>query len=105
MSLALDPATEQRIQREIARGPYREPAELINHALDLLRAQEDWLLRNKEAINERLEESLAQAERGEVYTPEEVRTLLDKDRKGRVAGSETWVPIFARFHRAKVGYR
>jgi Arc/MetJ-type ribon-helix-helix transcriptional regulator len=88
MSLALDPATEQRIQREIARGPYREPAELINHALDLFRAQEDWLLRNKEAINERLEESLAQAERGEVHTPEEVRRLLDRDRKVRAIAAK-----------------
>jgi Arc/MetJ-type ribon-helix-helix transcriptional regulator len=87
MSLALDPATEQRIQRELDRGPYREPAELINHALDLLRAEEDWLLRNKEAINERLEESLAQVERGEVYTPEEVRSLLDQDRKARASAT------------------
>lgn len=87
MSLALDPATEQRIQRELDRGPYREPAELINHALDLLRAEEDWLLRNKDAINERLEESLAQVERGEVYTPEEVRGLLDQDRKARASAT------------------
>jgi plasmid stabilization system protein ParE/Arc/MetJ-type ribon-helix-helix transcriptional regulator len=83
MSLALDPATEQRIQREIARGPSREPAELINRALDLLESQENWLLRNKDAINERLEESMAQAERGEVYTPEEVRDLLNQDRQSR----------------------
>ncbi len=85
MSLALDPATEQRIQREIARGPYREPAELINRALDLLESQENWLLRNKDAINERLEESMAQAERGEVYSPEEARALLARDRQSRTS--------------------
>jgi len=28
MTLTLDPATEQRIQREIERGHYREPAEV-----------------------------------------------------------------------------
>jgi len=50
MNLTLDPPTEQRIQRELARGPYREPSELINHALDLFDAQEDWLLRNRDAI-------------------------------------------------------
>ncbi len=86
MSFALDPATEQRIQRELLRGPYREPDELINRALDLLDlldSQEDWLLRNKDAINERLEESFAQSERGEVYTPEQVRGFLDEDRKAR----------------------
>jgi putative addiction module CopG family antidote len=83
MSFALDPATEQRIQREIARGVYREPDEVINRALDLLESQEDWLLRNRDAINERLEESMAQAERGEVYTPEEAHALLDSARAER----------------------
>jgi Arc/MetJ-type ribon-helix-helix transcriptional regulator len=93
MSLALDPATEQRIQRELARGPYRGPAELINRALDLLESQtesqENWLLRNKDAINERLEESMAQAERGEVYTPEEIRALLSQDRQSRANRSQS----------------
>jgi Arc/MetJ-type ribon-helix-helix transcriptional regulator len=80
MSLALDPATEQRIQREIARGAYCEPAELINRALDLLESQENWLARNKDAIHQRLAESMAQAERGELHSPDEVRSLLAQDR-------------------------
>jgi predicted transcriptional regulator len=50
---------------------------------DLLESQEAWLLRNRDAINERLEESMAQAERGEVYTPEEARALLDSARAAR----------------------
>ena len=83
MSLTLDPATEQRIQRALAQGPYRDPAELINHALNLFEAQEEWLLRNREAINARLEESLAQVERGEVYAPEEARRLLAEARQAR----------------------
>jgi Arc/MetJ-type ribon-helix-helix transcriptional regulator len=87
MSLALDPATEQRIQREMARGVYREPDEVVNRALDLLESQEAWLLRNRDAINERLEESMAQAERGEVYTAEEARALLERDRRSRTSPS------------------
>jgi Arc/MetJ-type ribon-helix-helix transcriptional regulator len=88
MSLALDPATEQRIQREVARGPYREPAELINRALDLLESQENWLLRNRDAIHERLADSMAQAERGEVHSSEEVRSLLAADRKNRATRTQ-----------------
>jgi hypothetical protein len=65
MSLALDPATEQRIQRELDRGPYREAAELINHALDVLNAEESSILCNKAVLDQRLEESMAQIERGE----------------------------------------
>jgi Arc/MetJ-type ribon-helix-helix transcriptional regulator len=83
MGLALDPATEQRIQREMERGPYREPGEVINRALDLLESQENWLLRNRDAIHERLAESMAQVERGGVLSPEEVRSLLAADRKSR----------------------
>jgi hypothetical protein len=47
-----------------------------NHALDLLAAEEDWLHLNKKAIQQHLEESFAQAERGETYTPEEARKML-----------------------------
>lgn len=76
MNLTLDPATEQRIQREIDLGHYREPAEVIARAVALLEAEQNWFLQNKDAINQRLEESMAQAARGETHTPEEARRIL-----------------------------
>jgi Arc/MetJ-type ribon-helix-helix transcriptional regulator len=84
MSLALDPQTEQRIQRHIDRGHFHDSAEVIAHALNLLDAQEEWFSRNREAISERIEESAAQAERGEVYTAEEAARLLDENIAARV---------------------
>ena len=81
-SLALDPATGAGIQRELERGRFREPADLIAHALDLLEAEEaaeDWLLRNREAINQRLDESFAQSEHGESSSPQVARTILAVD--------------------------
>jgi len=39
MTLTLDPMTEQRIQREIELGHYREPAEVVAHAVALLDAE------------------------------------------------------------------
>ena len=83
MVLKLDPATEQRIQRQAELGPFHEPDEVVNRALDLLESQEGWIARNRDAIRERLEHSWAQAERGEVYMPEEARRLLDEDRRKR----------------------
>jgi Arc/MetJ-type ribon-helix-helix transcriptional regulator len=83
MTLTLDPALEERIQRELERGHFRTAAEVIEHALNLLQSQETWFVRNKDAINECLEVSMAQAERGEVYSPSEVRALLSKDRQDR----------------------
>jgi Arc/MetJ-type ribon-helix-helix transcriptional regulator len=64
MNLTLDPATEQRIQREIDLGHYRDPTEVVARAVSLLEAEENWLLENKDALNQRLEESMAQIKRG-----------------------------------------
>ena len=91
MAITLDAAIEQRIQRQLDRGAFREPAELLAHALDLIEAeaaQEDWLLRNKEAINADLDESFAQAERGEGYSLEQAKALLAERRTARNA----WTP-------------
>ncbi|WP_213804362.1 hypothetical protein [Granulicella sp. dw_53] len=48
MNLALDPATEKRIQRLIDLGSYSDAAEVVARAVFLLEAEEDWLPRNKE---------------------------------------------------------
>jgi Arc/MetJ-type ribon-helix-helix transcriptional regulator len=38
MTLVLGPATEARLQRELATGRYTGPSELVAHALDLIEA-------------------------------------------------------------------
>ena len=83
MPLALDPATEQRIQRELARGPYREPAELINRALDLLEAQQDWLLQNRDPINRHIDQGMAEIGRGEGIPGDQVKERLAQRRIAR----------------------
>jgi Arc/MetJ-type ribon-helix-helix transcriptional regulator len=88
MAITLDPATEQRIQQQLATGRFREPAELLAHALDLIEtesAQEDWLLRNKESLNADLDRTFAQAGRGEGYSPDESRALMAQHRASRAA--------------------
>jgi Arc/MetJ-type ribon-helix-helix transcriptional regulator len=93
MTLTLDPAIELRIQRHLDEGRFCDPSEFIAHALDLVeaeqtgdrvddRAMEDWLLRNKEAINRGLDESFAVKERGESYSPEEAWAILEARRGG-----------------------
>jgi predicted transcriptional regulator len=92
MALTLSPATEARIQRETSRGAFTAPDELINRLLDLIEepaglqptaAEDDWLFRNREAINASLHETMAQARRGEGYTPEESMALLAANRAAR----------------------
>ena len=60
----------------------------MDRALDPLEAEtaaKDWLLRNRDAINQSLDISFAQSERGEVYSPEQARTLLAERRAIRQA--------------------
>ena len=88
MSLTLDPATEQRIQREAALRNLEEPAQLINLALDVLTNEEAWSDEEKSALNDKLDRSLAQIERGEGTPGEQVRAILAQDRKDRAARSQ-----------------
>jgi hypothetical protein len=88
MAITLDAATEERIQRQLDRGTFRRPSELLAHALDLVEAEapyEDWLDRNMEAVRADLDESFAQAARGEGYSPEQSRADLAKHRASRAA--------------------
>lgn len=87
MQITLDPETEQRIQRELDRGTFHEPAEVIAHAIRLLEAQaeDDWLLRNREAIQAALEESMAAEASGESYSREDVEAMLDGRRAERTS--------------------
>jgi hypothetical protein len=48
-----------------------------------LETEGDWLLRNRDSINADLDQSFAEAERGEGYSPEEVETLLAESRAAR----------------------
>jgi hypothetical protein len=46
----LDSTTKRRIQRQIDLGHYREPAEVVAHALALLDHQAEWAQRGKELL-------------------------------------------------------
>lgn len=87
MAITLDPATEQRIQRELERGPYREPAEVIAHALNLLQAEQEWLEMSKSALNARLEESMAQVDRGEGIPGDRLLEVLAQRRQTQNSNS------------------
>ena len=76
MTLTLDAQMEERIQREIDLGHASHPAEVIARAMALLEHEEAWLLRNKNAINEHLQEGLDESLRGEGIPGDQVRSML-----------------------------
>ena len=83
MAITLDPATEQRIQRELDRGHYSSPAEVIAQALDLLEAEQEWLEISKSALNQRLEQSMAQIDRGEGIPGDQLLKVLAERRQAQ----------------------
>jgi len=83
MTVILDSATEQRIQQELASGRYREPSEVIAHALNLLQAERVELEERRSGLVRKLEKSFAQSERGETFSPEEARAILAERRAAR----------------------
>jgi Arc/MetJ-type ribon-helix-helix transcriptional regulator len=85
MSLTLDLQTEQRIQREMERGHFREPSEVINHALDLLEADDSWAAEERAELGQSLELAAAQIKRGEGIPGERLREHLAQRRVKRVA--------------------
>ena len=80
MDLPLDPASQEIIQREVERGHYATPAEVVANSLALLEDHNLWLSVDKEALNRRLDESLAQVERGEGMTGEQLKAFLNERR-------------------------
>ena len=84
MALTLDPATEQRIQREIDLGHASDPAELLNRALDLLSAQESWSEEEKHELTQSLDRAMEQIKRGEGISAENIREHLAQRRAARV---------------------
>jgi Arc/MetJ-type ribon-helix-helix transcriptional regulator len=76
MTVTLDAATEARIQQQIDSGNYRDPAEFVAHAVSLIATENDFIFRNKEALLERLDESMEQAERGETIPGDQVREMV-----------------------------
>jgi Arc/MetJ-type ribon-helix-helix transcriptional regulator len=81
MAITLDTLTEQRIQRQLELGAFREPADLLGHALDLVEAEAEMGARRAELLA-RLEESCAQADRGEGFDEQQLRARMAERRAG-----------------------
>jgi Arc/MetJ-type ribon-helix-helix transcriptional regulator len=76
MAIELDPETEALIRRDVQRGPYRDAADFVEHAVAMLHEQEEWISANRAEIRSRIEEGCASVERGEVISEERARQLM-----------------------------
>jgi antitoxin ParD1/3/4 len=78
MTIVLRPEHERAIAEAIQSGAYQSPEEVIERALEVLRSEDEWLARNEESINEKIERGIAQLDRGEGISGEDLRANLAK---------------------------
>jgi putative addiction module CopG family antidote len=85
MTIRLKPETEALIQEDLQRGPYRTIEEFVEQAVRMLHEEEELWATEKQMINEKIERGLAQFERGEFFTEEELRTRQQERKAAWIA--------------------
>lgn len=81
MTIRLKPEIEALIERDVERGPYESSDDFVEEAIRQLHDQEEWLAENRVRIAADIEEGYASARRGELLTPEEVRSRLEHKKR------------------------
>jgi Arc/MetJ-type ribon-helix-helix transcriptional regulator len=73
MAIPLKPELEELVREDVQRGPYASVEEYLEQAVTMLHRQEVWLAAHRDEIGDKIEEGWASAQRGEVFTPEQVQ--------------------------------
>ena len=78
MTITLRPEHEKAVAQAIESGAYQNPDEVIARALEVLRAEDDWLSEQKDAIAQKIDRAFEQFERGEFLSSSESRADMAK---------------------------
>lgn len=73
MNVSLTPELEAMVDEKVKSGLYTSASEVIREALRLLKRFDETRQRELEALNRKIDEGLAQAERGQVVSGRESR--------------------------------
>lgn len=76
MTVTLSPDQERRLADVVSSGAYQNAEQVLNRALEMLLAQEEWLAENRGEIAAAIELGFAEAERGELIDGDEVRSRM-----------------------------
>ena len=78
MTITLRPEHEKAIEQAIQSGAYQNPDEVIARALEVLRAEDEWLYGHKEEIAEKIERAFGHFERGEFLSSTESQADMER---------------------------
>lgn len=76
MDMTLTPEIEHRLELRLREGRWKSVSEVLETALDFLDGMEEVIVLNKEELEAKIQEGLDSADRGELYTEEQVRAYL-----------------------------
>lgn len=77
MVIELKPETEALIQKRLESGAFTTPEEVVERALELLNAEEDWLAENRSQIADEIQDGWDAAQGGELVDADEVRLRME----------------------------
>ena len=87
MTIDLKPEQQRVIDLAVGSGAYKNPSEVLDQALEIIREQldlEDWMFERKECIAAQVEKGFAQAERGELTDGDAAVEALRRRRAERL---------------------
>jgi antitoxin ParD1/3/4 len=75
------PEIEALIQQRLHSGAFESVEDVLVDALEMQSERETWLQENKDAINSKIERGLAQLDRGEGISGDQLRGRLEADER------------------------
>jgi len=80
MIIQLKPEDEVLVQRRLQSGAFASAEELIHYALESFDADEAWLQENKADIHDKIEQGIAELDRGEGLSSQDARARLQEQK-------------------------
>ncbi len=76
MEMTLTPEVERRLELRLREGRWKTASEVLETALDFLDGMDDVIVLDRKELDAKIQEGLDSADRGDLYTEEEVRAHL-----------------------------
>lgn len=76
MQLNIPADLQPLVDKRLASGEYGSAEEVFRRALEVLEAEETWTDEERRALDQKIDNALAQVAAGNVYGPEEARRKL-----------------------------
>ena len=78
MAITLRPDHEQRFLDAVRAGGFESADDAMDTALEMLRSQNEWLLENRAAIDAKIQQGIAELDRGEGIPEDELDAHLNR---------------------------